>query len=104
MPRPERTEPVLYNRLAVLRAERDLSRQELAEGLGVNYQTIGYLERGEYNPSLELALRAAEYFGLPVEAIFGRRPFPPMSSQLYAAPPLAGATSSPMASRPGDDS
>jgi putative transcriptional regulator len=84
MARPsERIEPVLHNRLAVLRAERGLSRQELAEALGVNYQTIGYLERGEYNPSLELALRAAEHFGLPVEAIFSRRPFAPMSSQLY---------------------
>ena len=85
MARPtERTDPVLHNRLAVLRAERGLSRQDLADALAVNYQTIGYLERGEYNPSLELALRAAEYFGLPVEAIFSRRPFSPMSAQLYA--------------------
>ena len=85
MVRPtERTDPVLHNRLAVLRAERGLSRQDLADALAVNYQTIGYLERGEYNPSLELALRAAEYFGLPVEAIFSRRPFSPMSAQLYA--------------------
>jgi DNA-binding XRE family transcriptional regulator len=85
MPRPsERTDPVLHNRLAVLRAERGLSRQELAAALGVNYQTIGYLERGEYNPSLDLALRAAEYFGLPVEAIFSRRPFTRMSEQLYS--------------------
>jgi len=86
MPRSNgRVEPVLYNRLAVLRAERELSRAELAEAVGVNYQTVGYLERGEYNPSLDLALRAAEYFGLPVEAIFSRRPFTPMSEQLYAA-------------------
>ncbi len=49
----------------------------------VNYQTIGYVERGQYNPSLDLALRAAEYFGLPVEAVFSRRPFRPMSQQLY---------------------
>ena len=85
MARPiERTDPVLHNRLAVLRAERGLSRQDLADALAVNYQTIGYLERGEYSPSLELALRAAEYFGLPVEAIFSRRPFTPMSAQLYA--------------------
>jgi putative transcriptional regulator len=96
MARPsERTEPVLHNRLAVLRAERGLSRQDLATALGVNYQTVGYLERGEYNPSLELALRAAEHFGLPVEAIFSRRPFAPMSSQLY------GAGSSSVGRRPG---
>ena len=79
----QRTEPILHNRLAVMRTERGLSRQELADALEVNYQTIGYLERGEYNPSLDLALRAAEFFGVPVEAIFSRRAFTPMSEQLY---------------------
>jgi DNA-binding XRE family transcriptional regulator len=88
----DRTEPVLHNRLTVLRAERGLSRQALADALSVNYQTIGYLERGEYNPSLDLALRAAEYFGLPVEAIFSRQPFPPMSSLLYPASNTEGRT------------
>jgi DNA-binding XRE family transcriptional regulator len=83
----DRIEPVLHNRLAVLRAERGLSRQELADALAVNYQTIGYLERSEYNPSLDLALRAAEYFGIPVEAIFSRQPFRPMSEQLYPENP-----------------
>ncbi len=79
--------PPIINRLAVLRAERGLSRQQLAEALGVNYQTVGYLERGEYNPSLELAFRASEYFDLPIEAIFSRSPFTPMSEQLYGATP-----------------
>jgi putative transcriptional regulator len=93
MPRQaERVEPVLHNRLAVLRAERGLSRQDLADALNVNYQTIGYLERGEYNPSLELALRAAEYFRLPVEVIFSRNPLTPMSAQLYPGGPLSGDT------------
>lgn len=93
MARPnQRTDPVLHNRLAVLRTERGLSRQDLADALGVNYQTIGYLERGEYNPSLELALRTAEHFGLPVEAIFSRRPFTPMSEQLYAGSQPGGET------------
>jgi len=67
----------------VLRAERGLSRQQLADALGINYQTVGYLERGDYNPSLELAFRISEYFGLPLEAVFSRQPFAPMSSQLY---------------------
>lgn len=75
--------PPIQNRIAVLRAERGLSRQLLAEALGINYQTIGYLERGDYNPSLELAFRIAEYFSLPLEAVFSRQPFAPMSSQLY---------------------
>jgi DNA-binding XRE family transcriptional regulator len=75
----------IYNRLAVLRAERGLSRHELAEALGVNYQTVGYLERGEYNPSLELAFRIAEYVGLPIDAVFSRTPFKPMSAELYGS-------------------
>jgi putative transcriptional regulator len=75
--------PSIQNRIGVLRAERGLSRQQLADAVGINYQTVGYLERGDYNPSLELAFRIAEYFGLPLEAVFSRQPFAPMSSQLY---------------------
>ena len=67
-------------RLAVLRAERGLSRQDLAAAVGVNYQTIGYLERGEYSPSLYLALRLAAYFEVPVEVIFSTEPFPRIGS------------------------
>lgn len=67
---------VIYNRIAMLRAERGISRRELAEALGVHYQTIGYLERGEYSPSLHLALRMSEYFDVPVEVMFSTRPFP----------------------------
>lgn len=76
----------VHNRLAVLRAERRISRQDLADAVGVHYQTIGYLEREEYSPTLALALRIAEYFNLPVEAIFSTRPFAPMSDTLYKAP------------------
>jgi putative transcriptional regulator len=72
----------LYNRLQVLRAERGLSRQELADAVGVNYQTIGYLERGDYNPSLELAFKLSEYFGLPIEVMFSTRPLKPLSEVL----------------------
>ena len=73
----------LYNRIAVLRAERGVSRQDLADALGVNYQTIGFLERGDYSPSLKLAFGLSEYFGLPVEAIFSTRPLGPLSAQVY---------------------
>ncbi len=76
-------EPTVHNRIAVLRAERGTSRKELAEAVGVHYQTIGYLERGSYNPSLQLALTIARYFGLPVEAAFSLDPFRPMSTELY---------------------
>jgi putative transcriptional regulator len=76
-------EGIVYNRLAVLRAERNLSRYDVANAVGIHYQTVGYLERGDYNPSLQLALRLAAYFELPVEAIFSATPFSPLSKQLY---------------------
>lgn len=66
---------VVHNRIAMLRAERGISRRELAEALGVHYQTVGYLERGEYSPSLYLALRIAEYFDVAVEVVFSTTPF-----------------------------
>ncbi|MFG1944449.1 helix-turn-helix transcriptional regulator [Nonomuraea sp. NPDC048826] len=66
----------VYNRIALLRAERGVTRRQLADALGVHYQTIGYLERGEYSPSLHLALRISEYFEVPVEVIFSTTPFP----------------------------
>jgi putative transcriptional regulator len=90
---PRKHEPRLYNRLPVLRAERGLSRQDLADAVEVNYQTIGYLERGEYNPSLELALRIAELFGVPIEAIFAREPLAPMSVRLYGRQDVDGPIS-----------
>lgn len=65
----------VHNRIAMLRAERGISRRDLAEALGVHYQTIGYLERGEYSPSLHLALRIAAYFDVPMEVVFSVRPF-----------------------------
>lgn len=66
----------VHNRITMLRAERGISRRQLAEALGVHYQTIGYLERGEYSPSLHLALRIAEYFEVAVEVVFSTSPFP----------------------------
>jgi DNA-binding XRE family transcriptional regulator len=73
-------EPRLYNRLGVLRAERGLTRHALADAVGVNYQTIGFLERGDYNPSLTLAFALSQYFGVPIEAIFSPKPFQPLKS------------------------
>jgi len=73
----------VYNRITVLRAERGLSRVKLAEAVGVNPQTIGFLERGDYIPSLELAFKISRYFRLPMEAVFSPDPFRPLSEQLY---------------------
>jgi putative transcriptional regulator len=76
---------VVYQRIAMLRAERGVSRRQLADALGVHYQTIGYLERSEYSPSLYLALRIAEYFEIPVETIFSTVPFPRLGSSKGSA-------------------
>ena len=72
----------LYNRIALLRRERNISRKELADQIGVNHQTVGYLEREEYNPSLDLAFRICEYFEVPVEFAFGSKPFKTISDEI----------------------
>lgn len=75
--------PQFFTRLSVLRAERDMSRRQLAESVGVHYQTIGYLERCEYSPSLVLALRIARALDVPVDAVFSLEPFGSMADQIY---------------------
>ena len=70
----------VFNRIAMLRMERGISRRQLAAALGVHYQTVGYLERGEFSPSLHLALRIAAFFEVPVEVVFSTRPFPYIGS------------------------
>jgi putative transcriptional regulator len=77
----------MHNRIAVLRAERSISRQDLARAVGINPQTVGFLERGDYPPSLELALKLSRFFRLPVEAIFSLEPFRPLSELIYTQGP-----------------
>lgn len=72
----------VYSRLKLFRISLDLSREELAKRVGVNVQTIGYLERGEYQPSLELALKLAKEFGVAVEDIFSLTEFEPINNIL----------------------
>lgn len=81
-PQPATKEAKIHNRIPVLRAERNLSRQAVAEAIGVNYQTVGYIERGDYFPSLDLAFRFSDLFGVPIEMIFSREPFQPLSAQV----------------------
>lgn len=76
---------ILYNRISVFRAERGVSRRQLADAVGVNNQTIGYLERGDYKPSLELALKIARYFGVAVEMLFSFERFEPIAMALRRA-------------------
>lgn len=61
-----------------------MSRATLAEAVNVNPQTIGALERGNHYPSLDLALRICEVFRLPVEAVFSRTKFTPLSAEVYS--------------------
>lgn len=70
----QKEDPV-FNRVEELRFERGLTRQQLAEAVGVHYQTIGYLERGEYSPSLILAFRIAKALDAEIPEVFSIRPF-----------------------------
>ena len=70
-----------HNRLRLLRTERSVSRKELAKAVGVHPQTIGYIERRQYNLSLSLAFRLASYFGLTLDAVFSHKPFKPLSNE-----------------------
>ena len=65
----------VYNRIAEQRELLGKSRQQLAESVGVHYQTIGYLERGEYSPSLVLAMRISEVLGKDIQSLFSIHPF-----------------------------
>ncbi|MFN3819216.1 helix-turn-helix transcriptional regulator [Blastomonas sp.] len=62
----------MKNRLKVLRAERDWTQGDLADALAISRQSINAIETGKYDPSLPLAFRIADLFGLPIEAIFLR--------------------------------
>ena len=60
----------VFNQIEAIRTSLGLSRQALADLVGVHYQTIGYLERGEYSPSLVLALRIAKALNKEVSELF----------------------------------
>jgi DNA-binding XRE family transcriptional regulator len=74
--KPKADEPV-YSRLEQVRGARGITRQQLADAVEVHYQTIGYLERGEYSPSLALALRIARELETPIGELFSLNPFEP---------------------------
>ena len=60
----------MNNRMKELRARENLSQQELAGLVGVRRETIVFLEKGKYNPSLRLAHDIARHFHLPIEEVF----------------------------------
>lgn len=61
---------MLENRVRELRARFRWSQQDLADAIGATRQTIGLIEKGDYSPSVTLALRIARAFHLPLEDIF----------------------------------
>lgn len=73
--KPKHEEERVANRIELLRTQVGLSRQELADQVGVHYQTIGYLERGEYSPSLVLALKISKALGQDIQSLFSIQPF-----------------------------
>lgn len=76
---------VIHNRIALFRADRGVSRRDLADAVDVNPQTIGYLERGDYNPSLELAMKLAAYFDVAIEHLFSFQRFESVARTLRRA-------------------
>ena len=60
----------MKNRLKVFRAMHDLTQEDLADKLGVTRQTINAIEKQRYNPSLELAFKLADFFGVTIEELF----------------------------------
>ncbi len=60
----------MKNRLEELRKERGIKQEDLASALEVSRQTISSLEKGRYNPSIQLAFKIAKFFGLLIEDIF----------------------------------
>lgn len=64
----------MKNRLEELRKQRGIKQEDLANALEVSRQTIGSLENGRYNPSIQLAFKIARYFNMSIEEIlFTRR-------------------------------
>ncbi len=68
--KPKSDEELIENRLEQVRTKAGMTRQQLADAVDVHYQTIGYIERNEYSPSLVLALRIAKALNKKVEQIF----------------------------------
>jgi len=60
----------MKNNIKVYRAMHDLTQESLAEKVGVTRQTINAIEKGKYDPSLELAFKISKLFGVKVEDVF----------------------------------
>ena len=61
---------VTHNTVGVVRQKRGITQEALAEAVSVSRQTISALEKGNYTPSVALALKIAAHFSVPVEELF----------------------------------
>ncbi len=61
---------IIENRINVMRAERKVTQAQLADEIGVTRATVVALEKGNYNPSLELAFRLANFFEIEITELF----------------------------------
>ena len=61
---------IIKNRINILRSEKQMTQQALADAVGVTRATINAMEKGAYNPSLELAFRLARFFEVDIQTIF----------------------------------
>ncbi len=60
----------MKNRIEEIRKEKGIRQEEFAKSMGVSRQTISSLENGRYNPSIMLAYKIAQYFGMTIEEVF----------------------------------
>ncbi len=67
---------MISNRIKVLRAERDWTQADLAERVGISRQAVISIEKYKYTPSLELAFKIAEAFGVSIDQVFAHREDP----------------------------
>ena len=63
-------ENIVKNRIEEIRKEKGIRQEEFAKSMGVSRQTISSLENGRYNPSIILAYKIAQYFGMTIEEVF----------------------------------
>ncbi len=64
---------LIWNRIKVLRAEKNWTQADLADKVGISRQAVISIEKYKYTPSLELAFKIAEAFGVSIDQVFTHR-------------------------------
>ena len=82
MPESDKDKPEIHNRITTLRREAGVSRKEMADAVRINENTLSVIERGEREPRVRVAWRIADYFDLPLKAVFADGPVTPLAEVL----------------------